>query len=257
MCGRYTLTVEQEALQAALGVEGLIHPRPRFNLAPSQAAPGMIWRDDGPAPALLRWGLIPFWARQDSSARRPLVNARAESVHLKPSFRDAFRRRRCLIPADGFYEWRSDPGGKQPFWIHRRDRGVFTFAALWEEAGGGPGGAADPSADPRRVADPQRTGGEEPLGTFAILTTDASAELRRLHHRMPVVVRPQDRTGWLDPRRPWEQVRGWLSELSGLADGDGNHWNWIQVSRRVNSPAHDDPACLEPPSVERADDGPP
>lgn len=248
MCGRYSLTVEQQALQAALGVEGLIHPRPRFNLAPTQEVPGLIWRAGSPAPALLRWGLIPFWARQDTAARRLLINARAESVHVKPSFRDAFRHRRCLIPADGFYEWRAGPGGKEPFWIHRRDRTVFTFAGLWEEAGRESEGTAGSSAESRHA------GGDGPAGTFTILTTDAPVELRHLHHRMPVVVPPEHRAAWLDSHQPLEEVRAWLSDLFGSPDGDSRPWIWRQVSRRVNSPAHDDPACLAPPSVEKIKD---
>jgi putative SOS response-associated peptidase YedK len=189
MCGRYTLTVDQEALAAALGVEVLLedHPRPRFNIAPTQAAP--VWTATGVRP--LRWGLVPSWADDASGAGR-LINARSETVTRKPSFREAFRTGRCLVPADGFYEWvtpgaRSEgegggaAGKKAPWWIHRSDRAVLTFAGIraqWSPPGGGP-----------------------ELETFTILTCEAAGEIRSLHHRMPVVVVPELRHTWLETGR--------------------------------------------------------
>lgn len=220
MCGRYTLTVDQETLAVALGVEGLVHPEPRFNVAPSQEMPAVIHRDGEPAAATLRWGLVPFWASDPSIGNR-MINARSETVHGKPAFRQAFARRRCLLPADGFYEWKKAPGGKRPFWIHREDRDVFTFAGLHERW-------KDEDAD-------------ETLETFTILTTEPNELLAPIHDRMPVIVATGDRELWLDPGADPERVRGLLRPCPAgpLAVRE--------VSTRVNSPAHDEPSCLEPP----------
>lgn len=254
MCGRYTLTADEQALQTALGVEGLIHPRRRFNLAPTQKAPAVIQAGGGPTAAVLQWGLIPFWARRKGGTPRPLINARAESVHEKPSFRDAFRRRRCLIPADGFYEWRAGPGGKEPFWIHRPDRSIFTFAGLWEEGSLDSVGA--PHATEGTPGDAGDRAGEEaegpsPTGTFTILTMGASPALRHLHDRMPVVIPPDGRDAWLDVGPPWTETRDWLSDLMERSRRQDD-WRWRPVSRRVNSPANDDPTCLEVAGAEEA-----
>jgi len=226
MCGRYTLTVDQEALQVALGVQGLVHPRPRYNIAPSQEVPAVIHRassdtEGGAVGTTLRWGLVPFWADDPSIGHR-LINARSETAHEKPSFRNAFRRRRCLIPADGFFEWKKTTGGKRPFWIHMESREPFTFAGLAERWT-----AAE---------------GEEPLETFAILTADANEFLRPIHDRMPVILSGEDRERWLDPDTPVDDLRRLLGSFSAgpLAARE--------VSIRVNSPGNDDPGCLEPPS---------
>jgi len=246
MCGRYTLTADQEALEVALGVEGLIHKRPRFNLAPTQEAPALIWRDGASVAACLRWGLIPSWARGKGSTFRPLINARSESVHQKPSFRDAFRRRRCLIPADGFYEWRTGPDGKEPFWIHRPDRSIFTFAGLWEEGALDPVGARRGPDDMLRGGDDRESGeaaAPASRGTFTILTMGASPALRHLHDRMPVVIPTESRSTWLDVELPWTDTRDWLSDLMERSLSQ-DAWKWHAVSRRVNSPANDDATCL-------------
>lgn len=225
MCGRFTLTIDQEALQVALGVEGLVHPRPRYNIAPSQEVPAVVGDEGEPAGRLLRWGLVPSWASDPAIGNR-LVNARSETAHAKPAFREAFRRGRCLVPADGFYEWQKGPGGKTPWWVHRQDRRVFTFAGLSEEW-------SSPEGDTLR--------------SFTILTTDATEELRTIHDRMPVVLAPEARARWLDPGAAPEELRGLLvpARSEPLAAR--------RVTRRVNSPAHDDPSCIEPPGPPGAD----
>lgn len=221
MCGRYTLTIEQEALQVALGVEGLLHPAPRFNVAPSQKMPAVTAPEGDWRSATLRWGLVPFWAKEPSIGNR-LINARCETAHEKPAFRQAFRQRRCLIPADGFYEWNKEPGGKRPFWIHLEDPGVFTMAGLWERW------------TPKD--------GDEALETFTILTTDANELLRPIHPRMPVILAEEDRARWLDPAADQETLRS----LLGPAPAP---WFGVrEVTTRVNSPANDDPGCLDPPA---------
>lgn len=218
LCGRYTLTVDQEALSAALAVEGLVHPRPRWNVAPSQSMPVVVREGESLRGRVCRWGLVPSWARDPAIGNR-LINARSETVHEKPSFRAAFRSGRCLVPADGFYEWKKGPGGKTPCWIRPDGERVFTFAGLaerWE----GPGG--------------------EVLETFTLLTTDAAEAIRPIHHRMPVIVPDTLRDEWLDPSASRETLE------AIMRSGPGRPFVVREVSTRVNSPAHDDPSCLEP-----------
>ena len=224
MCGRYTLTQDQEALQVALGVEGLVHPRPRFNIAPSQEAPVIRWEDGGSQGTRLRWGLIPSWARDPAIGNR-LINARSETAHEKPSFRAAFRKGRCLVPADGFFEWKKGPGGKRPYWVHLTTQEPFTLAGL-SEAWRSPEG--------------------EYLETFTILTTEAAPSIREIHHRMPVILPPHRREEWLDPATKVECLQAIL-DSQAFEDGEAAPLLAArEVSSRVNSPANDDPACLEP-----------
>jgi len=225
MCGRYTLTLDQEALQVALGVEGLVHPTPRYNVAPSQEAPVIATNEGKPAGRRMRWGLVPFWADDPSIGNR-LINARSETAHRKPSFRHAFRKGRCLVPADGFFEWKKAAGGKIPFWVHMESREPFAFAGLSE-----------------RWSDPEG----ETLETFTILTTDANEFLRPIHDRMPVILPRSQWEAWLDPGAAEEHLR------SLLVPYPSDSLSVKEVSRRVNSPANDDPGCLEAPGPPGAD----
>jgi putative SOS response-associated peptidase YedK len=219
MCGRYTLTIEEEALQVALGVEGLLHPEPRYNIAPTQNAP-VVFREGGECVSRPhRWGLVPSWAKDPGIGNR-MINARSETAHEKPSFRSAFRSGRCLIPADGFYEWKAEGGRKIPFWIHLESRELFTFAGL-RERWSPPGGP--------------------PLETFTILTTASNDFLRPLHDRMPVILPPEVRDLWLDPAADRDELRRIL--LPFPEDSMAAR----EVSMRVNSPRNDDPGCLESP----------
>ena len=168
---------------------------------------------------MLRWGLVPFWAKDESIGDR-LINARSETAAEKPSFREAFKARRCLIPADGFYEWKPAGKLKQPYRIEREGRQPFAFAGLWERW---------ESAEGRVVE------------TCAILTTDANEKLRAIHHRMPVILDPADYDRWLnvedkDLRTITPLLR--CREINSLVT--------FPVSMRMNSPGNDDPACLEP-----------
>lgn len=218
MCGRYSLTVDQEALQVALGVEGLVHPRPRYNIAPTQEVPIVREAEGAPSAAVMRWGLVPFWADDPAIGNR-MINARAETAPEKPAFRTAFRRGRCLVPADGFYEWRNEDGRKVPFRIHLESDGVFTMAGLCD-----------------RWRSPE---GEE-RETFTILTTDANELVRPIHARMPVILAPDDRAAWLDPDGDPDELRGLLDPFPSAALAV------TEVSTRVNSPRHDDAACIAP-----------
>lgn len=225
MCGRYTLTVPLSNLVDAFDVDppSFDFP-PRFNIAPTQDAPIIAQDPEGRRMGLLRWGLVPSWAKDLSMGSR-MINARSETAHEKPAFRTAFRKRRCLIPADGFFEWKKDPveegtkgGTKTPFWIHRTDGEVFLMAGLWERW--------SPTA-------------EDPLFTFTILTTEAAPSLRDVHHRMPVILPLPEASRWIDPDGDPEALRSLLRPNSeGLQK--------FPVSTLVNSPRNDSPACIEP-----------
>jgi len=222
MCGRYTLSSPSDDIALLFDLQELIPIPPRYNLAPTQeaavvrvAAPGEPRRLD-----FLKWGLIPYWAKEAAIGNR-MINARAESVAEKPAYKFSFKKKRCLIPADGFYEWRPEGKLKQPYLIRRKDRKPFAFAGLWST-----------------WKDPER---EQPVETFTILTTDANDFLRPLHDRMPVILQKDEFDLWLDPKIE-DAAR--LQPLLDPAPGDG--WETVPVSRAVNSPAHDAPDCIEP-----------
>lgn len=220
MCGRYTLSVPAETIAQHFGLEAVPDLAPRFNIAPTQAAPVVRLSTEREAPVLdaLRWGLVPAWAKDASGAAR-LINARAETAADKPSFRSALRRRRCLVPADGFYEWRAEGGAKQPYHIARPDGAPFAFAGLWEGW--------------RR--------GAEPLETFTILTTDANAALRPLHDRMPVILDPADYALWLDPTATDPAL---VQPL--LVPAPDDLLTYVAVGRAVNHVGNDDPTLVRP-----------
>ncbi len=173
------ITSPVEAIRALFGVEERPNLPPRHNVAPTQSVPvvRLTAGGEGRELVLVRWGLIPHWAKDPSIGNR-LINARAESVADKPSFRDAFRRRRCLVVADGFYEWQKLGTRKQPFLIRLKNREPFAFAGLWS-----------------RWRTPE--GGD--LDTCTIITTDANPLLAPIHDRMPVILAPADHACWLDP----------------------------------------------------------
>ncbi len=218
MCGRYSLTVDQEALTAALEVEVLFRHEPRYNIAPTQTVPVVVREEGSRLQKGFRWGLVPGWADDPSIGNR-MINARGETAAEKPSFRVPFRRRRCLVPADGFYEWKKEDGGKVPFWIHREGGGILTFAGLWDRWEGEDGHA---------------------LETFTIVTTEANELLRPIHRRMPVILSAGGAQRWLDPAAG-------RSELQALlARAPSEVLDVREVSTHVNSPSHDDPGCIQP-----------
>ncbi len=226
MCGRFTLKTPADRLAVAFGGEPGDYPPPRYNVAPSQPIAAVRAKIGGPnrEAVLLRWGLIPSWAKDPSIGSR-MINARAESAADKPSFRAAFRRRRCLIPADGFYEWQKRNGAKQPFYIAPADGAPFAFAGLWEHWEGMGDGLVD----------------APPVETCTIVTTDANERLAPIHDRMPVILEPSDYSLWLDPGVGDRPI---LEAL--LRPCPANSLDAWPVSTHVNSPAHDDPACIEP-----------
>lgn len=220
MCGRFAQFASGELLESHFqaSYEGERLPA-RYNVAPG--TPILICRADGRGRRLLpvHWGLIPSWAKDRKVGYRT-INARAETVAEKPAFRAAFKRRRCLIPADGFYEWQSGADGKQPFFVRRRDGRPLAFAGLWEH-----------------WTDPE-TG--EPLESATIIVTQASAQLHRIHERMPVILQPSRYGTWLDPQN---LARKPLQQLLQPFEDDG--LVAYPVSRRVNRPQEDDAGLID------------
>jgi putative SOS response-associated peptidase YedK len=183
MCGRYTLTNPDPArIRARFGIEEsaeISEDEPRYNIAPTDPVLAIRQtQSDVREPGRLRWGLVPGrWA--ESRSGPPLINARAESLPKQPAFAESFRERRCLIPADGFYEWRADGDGKTPIWIDRPDGELFAFAGVWAEL-------------------PSREKKSDPLHSCAIVTCDPNGLIRPIHDRMPVVLQPEAEALWLN-----------------------------------------------------------
>ena len=177
MCGRYSLISPVESVVRLFGLDCRPNLPPRYNIAPNQEVPVVRDRGGGRTLDYMRWGLVPPWAK-DAAIGQRMINARAETVMEKPSFRNAFRLRRCLIPADGFYEWQvRAKGPKQPYRICREDGAPFAFAGLWETWG---------------------DGGEDELFTCTIITTEANRTLGEIHQRMPVILGERNFSAWLD-----------------------------------------------------------
>jgi putative SOS response-associated peptidase YedK len=217
MCGRFSQKSSSKKIAEKFEVEEVPPLLERYNVAPSQAVLGV--REDGVREAtFFKWGLVPRWAK-DTSIGSKLINARSETITEKPSFRDAFLRRRCLVPVDGFYEWGRRGDRKQPFYFHMRDGEPFAIAGLWE----------------------RWEGGNEPLETCTLLTTEANSLLAPYHDRMPVILRPEDYETWLDTDMRQPEI---LMRL--LSPYQHEEMNAYAVSALVNSPSNDGPRCVEP-----------
>jgi putative SOS response-associated peptidase YedK len=218
MCGRYSLEAKSSDVVEAFELADAISISARYNIAPTQVVP-VVRLDPGTGVRqlqMIRWGLKPAWAR----GPRPIINARSETVAQKPSFRSAFKHRRCLVPATGFYEWQKLGSARQPFCIRQRDGEVFAFAGIWDRC-------------------PDDEG--NPVEAFAILTCRPNSTMQAIHDRMPVILGPAAYSSWLDAE---VQSPGPLVDL--LAPAPEDRLTAYPVSTRVNSPAHDDAKCVEP-----------
>lgn len=219
MCGRYTLISNPEAIRALFRYADRPNFPPRYNIAPAQPVAVVRLFEDRREFALLRWGLVPAWVK-DPRSFPVLFNARGESVLEKPAFRSAMRYRRCLIPFDGFYEWRQRGGRKQPHYIHAKAGGPLAFAGLWE-SWMGPNG--------------------EEMETAAIVTTTANLELAPLHDRMPVILQPEAFDLWLDTRNVDAEAASTL-----IAPAREGLLQIHPVSEAVNRAVNDSAALIEP-----------
>jgi putative SOS response-associated peptidase YedK len=219
VCGRFTLRADPKAVAEHFGLDAPPAASARYNIAPGQAILTVRAVGDGRVGEARVWGLVPAWAKSAAIGSR-MINARAETLADKPAFRAAFRQRRCLIPADGFYEWQKGAGPAQPVHIAPAAGGLFGFAGLFEEW----------SAE-----------GQPALATCTIVTTAADARLSAIHHRMPVILPPESYAPWLDP------AAGDTVALRQLLDrGDPMELAVASVGTRVNDVRNDDAGCLAP-----------
>ncbi|MEE8393784.1 MAG: SOS response-associated peptidase [Rhodospirillales bacterium] len=222
MCGRYSLTTPAGELADGFNLPALANLPPRYNIAPTQEAPVIRQEGGVRSISLCRWGLVPSWSDGPDS-RFSMFNARAETIAEKPAFRDAFRKRRCLVPADGFYEWTGAGGAKQPYRITLEGGGPFAFAGLWEAWKGKDGTKTE---------------------SFTIIVTEAAPGIRHIHDRMPVIIQPMNYPAWFDMSRPMNRLdllRPYQGELAAYP-----------VSKHVNNARNDDAGCIAPISVQES-----
>lgn len=217
MCGRYSLTATPEKIAEHFQLLRQVHFQPSYNIAPAQKILNIVELEDQSRKAVnLFWGLVPSWAK-DTKNSAHLINARMETIRQKPSFRSAYKHRRCLIPATGFYEWAKYENGKQAFNIHRPDHQLFAFAGLWE----------------------QWQHEAETLYSCTIITTTATTFMQPIHDRMPVILTPEDYHQWLNKTADTEQTFKLLDNqaYSEMVATPVGHW--------VNNPNHDDKRCVQ------------
>lgn len=216
MCGRYNLIATGQQLMEHFRLLSLPVHRPDYNIPPGQQIIAVVQLDDGSNSAVnLHWGLIPSWAK-DRAMSSHLINARAETLAEKASFKKAYRQRRCLIPATGFFEWQSTESGKKPYHLHLPEQALFAFAGLWEHW----------------------EYEQESVYSCAIITAAASANIAPIHERMPVIIAPDDYTRWL--------AKNTLVEIADFLAADVYSTLHIDpISTRVNNPLHNDADCLK------------
>ena len=226
MCGRFTQRMSWQELHEQMDLVGTpLNLRPRYNIAPSQDVAAVRGSDNGRALSMLRWGLIPAWTK-DPAIGHKLINARSETAAEKPSFRSAYRHRRCLIPADGFYEWRREGKTRRPWLFTLKDGAPFAFAGLWE--------TWTVPEDAALTGSLAERGPGDAVETCTILTTAANETVAAVHGRMPVILPPDAWDAWL------------AGEDVPLAPYPAGDMTAHPVSTHVNRPANDDPRCIEP-----------
>ncbi|MDG2380689.1 MAG: SOS response-associated peptidase [Pirellulaceae bacterium] len=219
MCGRFSLHSRLNLLLQQFALEAGPELAPRYNIAPTQSTPVVrVATAQSPRQLVaLRWGLVPFWAKEVGIGSR-MINARAETLASKPSFRNAFKKRRCLVPTDGYFEWKKAGKTKQPFYIRKTDQTPFAMAGLWES---------------------WHTGKEDAVESFTIITTQANDAMASIHDRMPVIVAPDNYEMWIDP-----EFKGQASLEAILQPYEPEDLTVTPVSTIVNSPRNDDPECV-------------
>lgn len=229
MCGRFGLFTDLSELVELLGFELTIDAEgfePRWNIGPTSDVLAITDVGEGRVGSMMQWGLIPRWAKPDKAFGRPMFNARSETVAERPMFRDSFASRRCLIPANGFFEWRSDAAGKKtPWWIHAVDPGVITFAGIWS-AWRGPNGLVE---------------------SCAILTTEPNGLVKRIYDRMPVILDDEWREIWLDDAADREAL------LEACKSRDWPNMEACEANPAVGSTRNNGPYLIEPQATLFAD----
>jgi len=216
MCGRFAFYSPSEATAALFGVSASLEVQPRYNIAPTQYIAAIRNNEDEERElTMLRWGLVPFWAKDPSIGNR-MINARAETVAEKPSFRAAYRKRRCLVLADGFYEWHTEAGAKIPYFFSLAEQQPFAFAGLWETW--------------------QSKHSDETIQSTALITTAANDFMLPLHHRMPVILEPDTANRWLQGD----------DEIVGAATANAPRLRAWPVDRRVNNARNESTDLIEP-----------
>jgi putative SOS response-associated peptidase YedK len=217
MCGRYTLTKTGNTIQShfAFMAENIAHKQ-RYNIAPTQTAPVVMIRENKRECLLMRWGLVPSWAKDEKFGSR-MINARAETIREKPSFKDSFKTKRCLVPTDGFIEWENIGGEKRPHYITLQNKGLFAFAGIWSEwkKGGGL------------------------LSTFSIITTHCNSLVQPIHPRMPVILSHEDYDTWLDASSETNALQSLLTPFSS------DRMQRMKISRAINSAKNNRADCLQ------------
>ena len=219
MCGRFTFAISPELLAEIFGSSILEDHEPHYNIAPTQQVLVIRRNGDGNRGSMMRWGLIPSWAKEPAIGNR-MINARCETVHEKPAFRAAIRFRRCVIPANGFYEWREEGGKKHPLYISMKDGSIMGFAGIWDH---------------------WKTPDGETLESCSILTTNSNPLIQPIHDRMPVILHPEEYELWLDrditnPEKLKPLYQPYPADLLDMC----------RVSSLVNNPRNDSPACILP-----------
>ncbi len=219
MCGRFTLATPGQTVAELFELSAAPELKPRYNIAPTQPVAVVRAGPGGRELVAVHWGLIPSWSKEASIGAR-MINARGETVAEKPAFRGPFRSRRCLVIADGFYEWKREGDGKQPYFIAMKDRRPFAIAGLWDR---------------------WTPAGGEPVESCTIVTTTPNEVLAPIHDRMPVILPPGVHAVWLDPAlRTSERLQPLLQPLAA------SEMTAYPVSPRVNSPRNDDRDCIAP-----------
>ena len=219
MCGRFTLSANPHAVAALCNLPDIPELVARYNVSPSQRVAAVRQSDGSRSLTMLKWGLIPSWSK-DPKIAFSLINARGETAATKPAFRSAFKRRRCLIPADGFYEWKKEGKLKLPYHFRMADASPFAFAGLWESWSPPDGDAVE---------------------TCTIVTTESNDHVKPFHDRMPVILKSESFDRWLDPLYDRTET---LSTM--LAPYPSGEMTAVPVSTRVNSPQNEGPECLVP-----------
>jgi putative SOS response-associated peptidase YedK len=219
MCGRFTLHTPEPLLREIFGVEhsAPLDLKPRYNIAPSQPVPIIRDTESGREMVMVKWGLIPRWSKEPKT-KYPTINARIETVAEKPTYRTPFKHQRCLIPADGFYEWKVVDGRKVPHHIRMKNGGPFALAGLWDHW----------------------EGGGESLESCSIIVMPANEVMKPLHERMPAIIAPADYDRWMDPK-----VTDKAEIMDSLDSTPSSQLVTYPISPWVNSPKHDDERCIE------------